>query len=1060
MGQGEPDQAAEDRQPPLARAVPGEVDRAARGAVRRAQRQGGGRARGGGGGGPRDPGLGRRGRGRGGLAGDGAGGAGGGSAAERARARKSARARPRGLSARSSPSSPPARRRAPALAASWAPTTTSPRARCCATSPPRRRRRSGRRARGTCSPPRRARRGARASRRASRAVWRRERSFPGASSCRLTGARWSCAPLSTSSAAVGTSSWTPLCWLCAIEASPSRRRSSPSRGASGRRTLSRRRSAAGSRTANRRGSTPSATATRALAAEDFAAFARHVAAGVWEPDVDERNANAKPAWLRRVLAGETRFETLAARPAGVGSSAVSVTEPAPGLFLACLSSARAEDVARWGALCVASKTRSARGPLGAAVLARLQMETAKQPDGDGALAGPDALLRTFLEVYCPFGHEMGWSSLRAMLRPAATGRANAEKSSARLRLRDAGEVVTLPRRTPGNLEGVTLCEVRRPLREVLAGFHELLAGPTEPDMTQAAPAEALRRRRAPRRGPWTTARACPFRRARRGRKLPSRRRPRAGSPPTSLRPPRRRGTTRRRGRVRPPRRGTRRTRGKKRRSAATSRRGWTRARARARRRKRRRRLTKPLARTTRTPSRARPPRAPRRARASGSAHAGHRGGRGSGPWRGRGRGGEELRSRERPAGAARARGEDAGDEDAGGGGDARDALEDARRGREDAEENLFGNREENLFGFEETLFEETLFRARRRGVRLGSPRRVVPARRRAPPARRAEWVRQRGPDEVRRDRDAPRRQPMRRARLGPSRDARRVRAPRQPLDQVPRRGGFRRAPAGRLLPGRVAARGGSARPRDLRRPSVARRLARRGRGPGGARRREALVVSVAKGAGSRLGGRRASVRGARRRRRAVPVIQPHRARHARGGAPRGRRARLHRLGQGRAHPRGAAPKMSPSSTRGPSPAPTPPPAARAPPPPPPRAARASLPSSSRAGSRGPVPAWRSTFSAARWSARSPTRSRAHVRRGRRGGGRRGGAAGAAVDVARRRLPARRSPRLRRRRPRRRRAKSLVVPGPSACPRRTARCRLWARGAGSSRRVTSARSGCL
>jgi topoisomerase (DNA) II binding protein 1 len=238
-----------------------------------------------------------------------------------------------------------------------------------------------------------------------------------------------------------------------------------------------------------------------LAAEDFAAFARHVAAGVWEPDVDERNANAKPAWLRRVLAGETRFETLAARPAGVGSSAVSVTEPAPGLFLACLSSARAEDVARWGALCVDSKTRSARGPLGAAVLARLQMETAKQPDGDGALAGPDALLRTFLEVYCPFGHEMGWSSLRAMLRPAATGRANAEKSSARLRLRDAGEVVTLPRRTPGNLEGVTLCEVRRPLSEVLAGFHELLAGPTEPDMTQAAPAEALPA--PPRTKSWT-----------------------------------------------------------------------------------------------------------------------------------------------------------------------------------------------------------------------------------------------------------------------------------------------------------------------------------------------------------------------------------------------------------------------------------------------------------------------------------------------------------------------------------------------------------------------------
>ena len=124
------------------------------------------------------------------------------------------------------------------------------------------------------------------------------------------------------------------------------------------------------------------------------------------------------------------------------------------------------------------------------MLARLRMETAKQPDGDVSPAGPDALLRAFLEVYCPFGHEMGWSSLRAMLRPAAAAAAGRE-SDARLRLRDAGEVVTLPRRTPGNLEGVTLCEVRRPLREVLAGFHELLAGPTEPDMTQAAPAEAL-----------------------------------------------------------------------------------------------------------------------------------------------------------------------------------------------------------------------------------------------------------------------------------------------------------------------------------------------------------------------------------------------------------------------------------------------------------------------------------------------------------------------------------------------------------------------------------------
>ena len=33
-------------------------------------------------------------------------------------------------------------------------------------------------------------------------------------------------------------------------------------------------------------------------------------------------------------------------------------------------------------------------------------------------------------------------------------------------------------------------EVERPLSEVLVGFHELLAGPTEPDMTQAIPTQA------------------------------------------------------------------------------------------------------------------------------------------------------------------------------------------------------------------------------------------------------------------------------------------------------------------------------------------------------------------------------------------------------------------------------------------------------------------------------------------------------------------------------------------------------------------------------------------
>ena len=229
MGQGEPDQAAEDRQPPLARAVPGEVaPKRARGAVRRAQRQGGGGAAAAAAEDPEIPdsddegavaedslATSRRSR-RGGPP-------------RRERARVVARARPEG-SRTARFVTEMHRRRGGGRRRSrrpWAPTTTSPRGTVLrATSPPRRRRRAGGGREGCGSPARaRARRGARASRRASRPVWRRERSFPGASSCRLTGARWSCAPLSTSSAAVGTSSWTPLCWLCAIEASPSRRRS-------------------------------------------------------------------------------------------------------------------------------------------------------------------------------------------------------------------------------------------------------------------------------------------------------------------------------------------------------------------------------------------------------------------------------------------------------------------------------------------------------------------------------------------------------------------------------------------------------------------------------------------------------------------------------------------------------------------------------------------------------------------------------------------------------------------------------------------------------------------
>ena len=163
-------------------------------------------------------------------------------------------------------------------------------------------------------PPRRARRGARASRRASRAVWRRERSFPGSE---LLSPDWGALELRASQHIERSRR--------DVELDPTllalRDRGEPIAAAqlafAGRvGSPDAVEAAFGGRFADRQPARFHAfgDGDAPLAAEDFAAFARHVAAGVWEPDVDERNANAKPAWLRRVLAGETRFETLAARP--------------------------------------------------------------------------------------------------------------------------------------------------------------------------------------------------------------------------------------------------------------------------------------------------------------------------------------------------------------------------------------------------------------------------------------------------------------------------------------------------------------------------------------------------------------------------------------------------------------------------------------------------------------------------------------------------------------------------------------------------------------------------
>ena len=220
-----------------------------------------------------------------------------------------------------------------------------------------------------------------------------------------------------------------------------------------------------------------------LAADDFAAFLADIGAGTWEPNlnVDESgDVGARRARRRRTLRDHRRAARSDA-PRHEGDEDAS----APQLHRASRRRGRGRRVERGSSFTAEAERRKKVGPLGAAVISKLRLETSKQPETRGwdenkapPRAGPDALLATFLEVYCPFGHSMQYDDLLGML---VRGGRNPP------RLRDFKETVTLPKRYPGNLDGIYLMEVQRPLSEVVVGFHELLAGPTEPDLTQAAP---------------------------------------------------------------------------------------------------------------------------------------------------------------------------------------------------------------------------------------------------------------------------------------------------------------------------------------------------------------------------------------------------------------------------------------------------------------------------------------------------------------------------------------------------------------------------------------------
>jgi len=127
-----------------------------------------------------------------------------------------------------------------------------------------------------------------------------------------------------------------------------------------------------------------------------------------------------------------------------------------------------------------------RGPLGRAVTSRLALERAQNGTlrDSNTSDDPDALLATFVNVYLRYGYNYTPRAVREMFMTN-----NGTKI-----IQDYNFVVTLPERKPGNLPNVVLESVDRTIGQVVAGFFELLAGPTQPDPTQRVPTQPSARK--------------------------------------------------------------------------------------------------------------------------------------------------------------------------------------------------------------------------------------------------------------------------------------------------------------------------------------------------------------------------------------------------------------------------------------------------------------------------------------------------------------------------------------------------------------------------------------
>ena len=142
-----------------------------------------------------------------------------------------------------------------------------------------------------------------------------------------------------------------------------------------------------------------------LAADDFAAFLADIGSGSWEPNL---NVDESGDWARGVLDGDVLFEIIAVQPKRCPAGMKVTRMPRLPNYIAHRDDEDEGDVSRWVKLAAEAERRKKVGPLGAAVISKLRLETSKQPETRGwdenkapPRAGPNALLATFLEVYRP-----------------------------------------------------------------------------------------------------------------------------------------------------------------------------------------------------------------------------------------------------------------------------------------------------------------------------------------------------------------------------------------------------------------------------------------------------------------------------------------------------------------------------------------------------------------------------------------------------------------------------------------------------------------------------------